>query len=103
VWGILMNLSFLPGDLHLSQSPNGQFVLRMAGREILSTKSQRTAVAKFNAIRSELETKFPARQPTREEKAKLLEREIKDSLLGQKNAGKRKKKASAGGSRSLRG
>ena len=98
-----MNLSFLPADLHLSQSPNGQFVLRMAGREILSTKSQRTAVAKFNALRSELETKFPARQPTAEEKAKLLQREIKDALVGQNRAGKQKKKARAGATRTLGG
>ena len=90
-----MNMSFLPGDLHLSQSANGQFVLRMAGREILSTKSQRTAVAKFNALRSELETKFPARQPSSEEKAKLLEREIKHSLLAQSRGGKAKKKSPA--------
>lgn len=97
-----MNLSFLPADLHLSKSANGQFVVRMAGREILSTKSQRTAVAKFNALRSELETKFPARQPTSEEKAKLLQREINDSLLGHKSVSRqKKKKTTAGGTRSL--
>jgi hypothetical protein len=98
-----MNMSFLPGDLHLSQSPNGQFVLRMAGREILSTKSQRTAVAKFNALRSELETKFPARQPSSEEKAKLLQREISNSLLARKKGAKAKKKTTAGGTRSFGG
>ena len=89
-----MNLSFLPADLHLSKSANGQFVLRMAGQEILSTKSQRAALAKFNALRSELESKFPARQPTSAEKAKLLEREINSSLLGQ--GGSRRKKKPGG-------
>jgi hypothetical protein len=98
-----MNMSFLPGDLHLSQSANGQFVLRMAGREILSTKSQRTAVAKFNALRSELETKFPARQPSSEEKARLLQREISNSLLARKRGGKAKKKTTAGGTRTFGG
>ena len=98
-----MNLSFLPGDLHLSKSSNGQFVLRMAGREILSTKSQRTAVAKFNALRSELETKFPARQPSSQEKAQLLQREINNSLLGRNSEGRRKNKRAAGGTRMFGG
>jgi hypothetical protein len=85
-----MNLSFLPGDLHLSQDDEGSFVLRLAGHEILNTKSQRAALTKFNALRTELEMKFPVREPTAEEKAELLQREIKDSLL-QHNFGSREK------------
>ena len=97
-----MNLSFLPGDLHLSKSVNGQFVVRRAGQEILSTKSQRTALAKFNALRAELATKFPIRQPSTEEKAKLLQREINDSLLGRNSrSGQRKKKTKAGRTRTF--
>ena len=98
-----MNLSFLPGDLHLSKSANGRFVVRMAGQEILSTKSERAAVGKFNALRAELETKFPARQPTAEEKAELLQREIKDSLARRNGLGGRKKKTRAGGTRTSGG
>ena len=59
-----MNLSFLPGELHLYKSESGQFVVKMAGKEVLSTKSQRAALAKFNALRTELEIRFPARAPT---------------------------------------
>jgi len=98
-----MNLSFLPGDLHLSKAGNGQFVVRMAGQEILSTKSQRSALAKFNALRSELEKKFPTREPTVEEKAQLLQREINNSLLGHNSLGGRKKKTTAGGTRTFGG
>ena len=90
-----MNLSFLPGDLHLSKSADGHFVLTMAGQEILNTKSQRSALSKFNALRSELEQKFPTRQPTAQEKAELLQREINDSLLGHNSLGGRKKKTTA--------
>jgi len=98
-----MNLSFLPGDLHLSKAPSGVFVVKMAGREILSTKSQRSALAKFNALRTELEKKFPTREPTLEEKAELLQREINDSLLGHNSLGGRKKKTTAGGTRTFGG
>ena len=98
-----MNLSFRPGDLRLSKSPDGHFVVSMAGQEILNTKSQRSALAKFNSMRAELEKKFPSRQPTAEEKAELLRREIKDSLLGHNSLGGRKKKTTAGGTRTFGG
>jgi hypothetical protein len=98
-----MNLSFLPGDLHLSKSADGIFVVTMSGQQILSTKSQRSAVAKFNALRAELEKKFPMLEPTAEEKAELLHREINDSLLGHNSLGGRKKKTTAGGTRTFGG
>jgi hypothetical protein len=74
-----MNLSFLPGDLHLSKNADGNFVLKMADREILNTKSERSALAKLHSIRTELEERFPMREPTAEEKAELLQREIQES------------------------
>ncbi len=98
-----MNLSFLPGDLHLSRSESGLFVVTMAGQEILCTKSQRSALAKFNSLRARLEKKFPTREPTAEEKAELLQREINDSLLGHNSLGGRKKKTTAGGTRTFGG
>lgn len=99
-----MNLSFLPGDLHLSKNPNGMFVVRMAGQEILSTKSERSALAKFKALRAELEKKFPMREATLEEKAEVLRREFKDSLVAHNSlGGRKKKKSSAGGTRTFGG
>jgi hypothetical protein len=98
-----MNLSFLPGELHLYESENGCFVVKMAGQEILSTKSQRSALAKFKQLRAELEERFPAREPTAEEKAELLKREVNDSLLGHNSLGGRKKKTTAGGTRTFGG
>lgn len=89
-----MNLSFLPGDLHLSKNAEGFFVLKMAGQEILNTKSERSALAKFHSIRAELEQKFPMREPTMEEKAELLQREIKDPLV-QHSFGSREKETMA--------
>jgi len=77
-----MNLSFMPGDLHLARNADGMFVVTMRGQEILSTKSQRTALARFNALRAELEKELPMHEPTAEEKAELLQREINNSLVG---------------------
>lgn len=56
-----MNLSFLPGELRLLQDADGFFVVKMASQEILRTKSRRSALAKFNSLRAELEERFPAR------------------------------------------
>ncbi len=98
-----MNLSFLPGELYLSKDENGLFVVKLAGQPILSTKSQRSALVKFNSLRAELEKRFPAREPTAEEKAELLQREIGDSLLGHNSLGGRKKKTTAGGTRTFGG
>jgi len=98
-----MNLSFLPGELYLNKSESGLFIVTMAGQEILSTKSQRSALAKFRALRAELEKRFPAREPTAEEKAELLREEIKNSLVGHNSLGGRKKKTTAGGTRTFGG
>ncbi len=98
-----MNLSFLPGDLHLSKNAEGLFVVTMCGGEVLSTKSQRAALAKFNMLRAELEKQFPMREPTLEEKAELLQREINNSLVGHNSLGGRKKKTTAGGTRTFGG
>jgi hypothetical protein len=98
-----MNMSFLPGELHLYKSGDGQFIVKLAGQEILSTKSQRAALAKFNSLRIELEIRFPAREPTAQEKAELLQKEIGNSLVGHNSLGGRKKKNTAGGTRTFGG
>jgi hypothetical protein len=77
-----MNLSFIPGDLHLAKNADGIFFVTMGGQEILATKSQRSALARFNALRAELEKKLPMHKPTDQEKAELLQKEINNSLVG---------------------
>jgi hypothetical protein len=98
-----LNLSFLPADLHLNQDERGLFTVRIGDHTILSTKSRRSAISKFNCLRSELEQKFPAREPTDAEKAALLQREINDSLIGHNSLGGRKKKTTAGQTRTFGG
>jgi len=87
-----MNLSFLPGDLHLTQNAQGFFVVTKAGEKILSTKSEPYALAKFHALRVELENRFPARELTAEEKAELLRNEVTGSVL---RIGEQKKPAAS--------
>lgn len=73
-----MKLSFFPGDLHLNRDPDGDYVVTMQSTEILRTRLEKKAVSKFNALRRELETQFPARELTPEEKRAALESYILD-------------------------
>ena len=98
-----MKMSFLPADLHLQKSENGEFVLTFAGEELLRTKNQNKAVSKFNAMRRDMESKYPARELTTEEKAEALEKFIWDGLVGHNSLGGRKKKTTAGGTRTFGG
>lgn len=97
-----MNLSFLPGELYLRKTERG-YVVIMQGQEIVSTNSVRIALAKFNSLRAEMEKRFPSREPTPEEKAELLNREIAETLVGHNSLGGRKKKTTAGGTRTFGG
>jgi len=98
-----MNLSFIPGDLHLKKDAHGHFIVTMSGQQVLATKSQRAALARYNALRLDLERKLPMHNPTAAEKAELLQKEINNSLVGHNSLGGRKKKTSAGGTRTFGG
>lgn len=71
-----MNLSFPPADLHLTQTDDDTYVLRLGTRVFLSTKSKRAAIGKYNALRLEFEKAHPPHEPTAREKAELLAEHI---------------------------
>ena len=98
-----MKCSFLPGDLHLTTDVDRCFIVSIAGQIVLRSRSQRAAVEKYNELRKEMEARFPARELTASEKAELLQREIGDSLVGHNSLGGRKKKTTAGGTRTFGG
>jgi hypothetical protein len=98
-----MKLSFLPGDLHLSQTQTGHYVVALQGQEILRTKSRCEALARFNSLRHGMEFRFPKRELTAEEKAEIMKKAIGDSLVGHNSLGGRKKKTTAGGTRTFGG
>jgi hypothetical protein len=98
-----MKLSFLPGELYLDSAEDGHFRVTLQGREILRTISQKAAMLKFNQVRKELEKRFPERQPTDEEKAQAFRRIIGDALVNHNSLGGRKKKTTAGSTRTFGG
>ena len=73
-----MKLSFFPGDLHLIQEPDGSYVLTMQGQELMRTRIEKKALGRFNLLRKDLETQFPARQLTPEEKKAALANYVMD-------------------------
>ena len=98
-----MKLSFLPGALYLESADDGSFWLTLDGEEVLRTNSQRTAVTKFNQLRHEMEKRFPQRQPSDEEKREALRRNIGEALVQHNALGGRKKKTTAGSTRTFGG
>ena len=98
-----MKLSFLPGELYLTRTEDGSYLVTIAGQEVLRTTSARTATTKYNSLRQEMETRFPARELTPEEKAELWRFNKVDSMIGFNSLGGRKKKTTAGGTRTFGG
>jgi len=95
--------SFIPGDLHLTETQGGFHVVVMQGSEILRTRSRKAATAKFNELRHEMQAKYPAAVITPEEKANLFRKATLDALIGHNSLGGRKKKTTAGGTRTFGG
>lgn len=98
-----MKMSFLPGDLHLLQEKSGEYVVQLANTEVLRTRSEKAAVSYFKGLRKEMETKYPARKLTSQECQELLRIAVSDSLVGHNSLGGRKKKTTAGGTRTFGG
>jgi len=61
------------------------------------------AIKKFNIMRLEMEARYPAREPSAQEKAEILARAIGESLVGFNSLGGRKKKTTAGRTRTFGG
>jgi hypothetical protein len=81
-----MKLSFLPGNLHLDQERDGTYVVTVQAQEVLRTRVEKKALVKFNALRKDLESQFPAHELTPEEKAAALSRSVMDYKLVQVRA-----------------
>lgn len=98
-----MKLSFFPGKLFLESAEDGTHRVILDGQEALRTRSERAAVTKFKAIRKEMESRFPPHELTQEEKADAFKRAVADSLVRHNSLGGRKKKTSAGSTRTFGG
>lgn len=98
-----MKLSFFPGKLFLDSAKDGTHRVTLDGKEVLCTRSERAAAAKFQSLRKEMESRFPPHKPTQEEKAEAFKRAVADSLVQHNSLGGRKKSKSAGSTRTFGG
>jgi hypothetical protein len=78
-----MNLSFLPGELYLSKTTSGDYVIKIQGEEVFTTRNEKKAITKFNALRQEMELKFPPHEITPEERKAILQRMIMHQMMGE--------------------
>lgn len=97
-----MRMSFIPAKLNLTEEQS-EFVITVAGAEVFRTKSKKDAASKFAELRSEFEKKFPAQEPTQQEKNATMLRAVGDSLIGHNSLGGRKKRSTAGSTRTFGG
>jgi Lon protease-like protein len=98
-----MKLSFLPGKLLLQPADDGSLRITVNGEEIFRTRSQRAAVAKFRALRQEMEQRFPPQELSMEQKAEASKRIMADYLVQHNSLGGRKKKTTARSTRTFGG
>jgi len=98
-----MKLSFLPGDLHLTDEERGFFVVKAHGQEVARTRSRRAAISRFNELRKELEALYPAHELTPEQKAESFRMAVGEWISSQSTSARRKKKSSAKSTRTFGG
>jgi hypothetical protein len=93
---LVLKMSFIPGDLHLVQEGNGEHVLTLGSSEIMRTRSEKKAIARFKELRSEMEAKYPARELTPEERAAMFQAALAEAIVGSGTVRKRKKSTARG-------
>ena len=98
-----MQLSFFPGQLNLESTQDGHYRVAVSGQEILWTRSRKAALSKFNELRQEMEKRFPPRQLSDEDRAEILRNILGDALVQHNSLGGRKKKTTAGSTRTFGG
>lgn len=98
-----MKVSFFPGQLFLDSANDGTLYVTLNGEEILRTRSEKAAVAKFKALREEMERRFPPHELTPAERAEAFKRMVQDSMVRHNSLGGRKKKTTARSTRTFGG
>jgi hypothetical protein len=98
-----VKLSFVPGKLNLDKLEDGFYSVTVESREVFRSRSQKLAIARFNELRLEMETRFPAREPSAAEKAQAFQNAISDWMVKHNSLGGRKKKTSAKSTRTFGG
>ncbi len=98
-----MKASFIPGELYLTETADGFYLVTIAGVEVLRSRSERAASTKFTMLRREMESKYPTPELTSEQKAEMRRKALADAMVGHNSLGGRKKRTTAGGTRTFGG
>ena len=97
-----MKLAFIPGNLHLSQSQDGFYLVTVHNQEILRTRSRQRAIQKFKEVRQQMENAYPAKDVTPEERIETLRKAVAEEVSTDRTP-RKKKKTSAGSTRTFGG
>ncbi len=76
-----MRLSFVPGELVL-EKVGSDFAITIRGEEVHRGRVEKKALAEYNRLRKQMETEFPAREWTPEEKRAWLDRMVSEAKVG---------------------
>jgi hypothetical protein len=76
-----MKMSFVPGDLYLTEDAKGFYTVTFRGSVIVKTKAKTAAVAKYDAVREELAVQYPTPELTAQQKEELRRQAALDSML----------------------
>jgi hypothetical protein len=97
-----MKLSFIPGNLHLSETASG-YVLMVGGMEVFRTPSEKSAVTRFKHLRTEMEKKYPGGALSPEERAEIPTVTPEDVPVESNSSPKGRRKAATHGTRAIGG
>jgi hypothetical protein len=76
-----MKLTFLPAELALTDTPDGEFIVTLKGETVLRTRREKAALAKYNQLREELAREYPTAEISDDEKTKLRLKHIGEQLV----------------------
>lgn len=75
---------------------DSDYVVTLRGEEILRTRIEKKALAKYNELRRNMEAQFPARDISPEQKAQLLQKYIGNILVSHNGDRHQKKRIKSG-------
>jgi len=67
----------------LARQQNGAYVIKIQGKEVFTTRDEKKAIAKFNALRKEMDSKFPPREIAPEQRKGILQRMIMHQVMAE--------------------
>lgn len=95
-----MKMSFLPGQLELYEE-DGEFVVSLKNEVVMRTRVRRSALNRFNTLRTSMEAEFPHHPPSEAEIKAILSRVLNDAAIAETLKRPPKKRSTARSSRTF--